>query len=267
MNKSFETLQEKLAQLRLGSFIQHMTRLYETDLQQAEALSHRLEEMVDDELACRKERSVKTRIKDAQFIRIQTIDNFDFNYNPATRKLRKRYLQLFGADMAEQHIGAVFVGNSGLGKTHLARALGYAACQRGQKVLFMPCSAIVNRLITAEATKDLEREIKKFLNPALTIIDELGYFTLSPQEANLFFQVVSRRYDHNRPIVVTTNKAFGQWNQVFHDDATAHAIVDRLTEKAEIFYLEGKSYRETHREGLKVKKEKQSTPAQPGKKA
>lgn len=267
MNKSFETLREKMAHLRLHSFIHHMTHLYDTDPKQAEALAHRLEKMVDDELALRKERSVTTRIKEAQFVRIQTVDNFDFNYNAATRKLRKRYLQLFGADMVDQQIGAVFVGNSGLGKTHLARALGYAACQRGQKVLFLPCSAMVNRLVTAEATKDLEREIRKFLKPALTIIDELGYFTLSPQEANLFFQVISRRYDHNRPIVVTTNKAFGQWNQVFHDDATAHAIVDRLTEKAEIFYLEGKSYRETHREGLKVEKEKKSTPVQPAEKA
>ena len=79
---------------------------------------------------------------------------------------------------------------------------------------------------------------------------------MSHQEANLFFQMISRRHDNHHPTVVTTNKPFGEWNQVFHSDATAHVIVDRLTERAEIFYLEGKSYRQTHRKGLKQTQKK-----------
>lgn len=137
-----------------------------------------------------------------------------------------------------------------MGKTHLARALGYRCCQLGYTVFFISCATLLNRLVTADATNDLERECKKFLTPSLLIIDELGYMTMSQQEANLFFQVISRRHDNKKPIVVTTNQPFAKWNQVFHGDATAHAIVDRLTECAEIFYLEGKSYRQTHRSGL-----------------
>ena len=214
------------------------------------AFAAALETMVDQELGYRADRTVERRIKEAQFVRIQTVDAFDFDYNASTKALRKTYLRLLEADHVSQGVGAVFVGNSGLGKTHLARALGYAACQRGQRVLFLTSTSLLNRLVAADATKNLERAIKTLLSPRLLIVDELAYVTLSQEEANLFFQVISRRHDHHHPTVVTTNKPFKEWNQVFHGDATAHAIVDRLTEKAEIFYLEGKSYRQTHRTGI-----------------
>ena len=194
------------------------------------------------------------RIKEANFIRIQTVDDFDFNYNASTKKLKKAYLRLLLEEHVSQGIGAVFVGSAGLGKTHLARALGYAACQKGYRVLFIPCTTMLNHLVAAEATKDLERMVKKLVSPALLIIDELAYLSMSQEEGNLFFQVISRRHDHHRPIVVTTNKPFGEWNQVFHGDATAHVIVDRLTENSEIFFVEGKSYRQTHRKGIRSKK-------------
>ena len=127
--------------------------------------------------------------------------------------------------------------------------------------MFVSCATMLNRLVTADATKNLEREVKRLESQALLIIDELAYLGMSHQEANLFFHVISRRHDHDRPIVVTTNKRFAEWNQVFHGDATAHAIVDRLTERAEIFYLEGnKSYRQTHRQGLNSKKPTRRSP-------
>lgn len=250
MNPPFPALADKLRRLRLPTFLEHLEKLSEEDPLQASQIAQELDTMAQRELADREQRTIQRRLKEARFIRMQTVDRFDFNYNPSTRKIKKRYLQLLHADPVIQGVGAVFVGNSGLGKTHLARALGYAVCQRTHRVLFLPCSTLLNRLVTAEATKDLEREIRKLQTPALLVIDELAYVTMSHDEANLFFQVVSRRHDHNRPTVVTTNKPFTEWNQVFHGDATAHAIVDRLTERAEIFYLEGKSYRQTHRQGL-----------------
>lgn len=252
MNLPFQALAEKLRRLRLPTFLEHLERLSEHKPRQASQIAQTLDAMADGELAYREQRTIERRIKEARFIRLQTVDQFDFDYNPATRKIKKRYLQLLHADPVAQGIGAIFVGNSGLGKTHLARALGYAACQRTHRVLFLPCSTLLNRLVTAEATKELEREIRKMQTPALLVIDELAYVTMSHDEANLFFQLVSRRHDHTRPTVVTTNKPFSEWNQVFHGDATAHAIVDRLTERAEIFYLEGKSYRQTHRKGLSL---------------
>lgn len=252
MNPPFPALADKLRRLRLPAFLEHLETLSQHQPQVAQQIAQGLDTMAEAEIADREQRTIERRIKEARFIRLQTVDQFNFDYNSSTRKIKKRYLQLLHADPVTQAVGAVFVGNSGLGKTHLARALGYAACQRTHRVLFLPCSTLLNRLVTAEATKDLGREIRKMETPALLVIDELAYVTMSHDEANLFFQLVSRRHDHNRPTVVTTNKPFSEWNQVFHGDATAHAIIDRLTERAEIFYLEGKSYRQTHRKGLSL---------------
>ena len=255
MNLPYDDLIQKLLQLRLPAFVSDVEELIQDDPQKTAVVLPPLERMADGELSHRKERTVQRRIKEAQLVRIQTVDAFDFSYNASTQKLKKRYLQLLAAGPVEQAIGATFVGNSGLGKTHLARALGYAACQRGHRVLFATCSTMLNRLVTAEATKNLEREVKRLEAQALLIIDELAYVSMSLQEANLFYHVISRRHDNDRPTVVTTNKRFAEWNQVFHADGTAHAIVDRLTERAEIFFLEGnKSYRQTHRQGINSNK-------------
>jgi DNA replication protein DnaC len=204
------TALDQLAKLRLLGFAEHLERLYREDPERALLAVSTLGPLVDHELQGRAQRSVERRIQEARFIRIQTVDQFDFNYNPATRKIETPHLKLLHADPVSQGVGAVFVGNSGLGKTHLARALGYAACQLLHSVLFLPCSTLLNRLATAEVTKDLEREIRRLTSPRLLIVDELAYLTLSHEEANLFFQIVSRRHDHNRPTVTTTNKPFGE---------------------------------------------------------
>jgi DNA replication protein DnaC len=129
----------------------------------------------------------------------------------------------------------------------LARALGYAQCQRGHRVLFTTLAALVNRLSAAEATKSLHRALKSYQSPLVLCVDEIGYATLRQPESHLLFQVLSVRHDRKRPTLITTNRVFGEWNQIFADDAVAHAILDRLAERAEVFHLEGTSYRETHR--------------------
>jgi DNA replication protein DnaC len=173
--------------------------------------------------------------------------NFDFEYNGSTRKLRSRYLNLLATDLVAEGIGALFVGGSGLGKTHLARALAYAQCQRGHRVLATTLAAMVNHLSAAEATKTLHRALQTYQRPAVLLADEVGYVSLRQPESHLVFQVISVRHDKRKPTVITTNRVFGQWNQIFADDAVAHAILDRLAERAEVFHLEGTSYRRTHR--------------------
>jgi DNA replication protein DnaC len=256
MKSSLEQLIDKLRNLRLPVFASALDELNQQDPRKVQPLLELLHRMADAEILGRAERTVRRRIKAAGFVRLQTADTFDFDYNLSTRKIKTRYLQLLAADPVHQDVGAIFVGNSGLGKTHLARALGYAACQRGHRVLFLPCATLLNHLVAASATKDLEQAVKKLVSPVMLIVDELAYITMSHDEANLFFQVISRRHDLHRPTVLTTNKSFREWNQVFHGDATAHVIVDRLTERAEIFYLEGKSYRQTHRTGIRPEKNK-----------
>lgn len=201
------------------------------------------------EQAGRREQSIAGKIRSAKFRRVQTIDNFDFKFSKAREKIEKSYRSLFENISKENLPSAVFTGTAGLGKTHLARALGYGACQKGLSVLFVPCAEMVNRLEQAQKTYTLESELAKYRRPHVLIIDELGYVSLDTQASNLFFQVISARHDAGLGTIATTNLPFGKFNQIFANDAIAHAIVDRLVNTAEVFFLEGeKSYREHERE-------------------
>jgi DNA replication protein DnaC len=250
MTSGLDGVRGKLEQLRLGSFSQALEKLAESDPAEAQRVAAHLDRMATTELAWRRDRAVQRRIQEAHFGQIKTVETFDFEDSATTRKLKARYLKFHRTDVVHEHLSSVFYGATGLGKTHLAKALGYETCQRNQWVLFEPCAKLLNCLVAAEATKDLERAVRRYVSPSLLILDEVGYVAMSVAEASLFFQVVSRRHELRRPCILTTNKPFQEWNQVFHGDATAHVIVDRLTERAEIFYLEGESYRKRHRQGL-----------------
>jgi DNA replication protein DnaC len=208
----------------------------------------------DFELAARHSTTITSRVKAARFIKVQTADGFDFDYNKATRATKTAYLPLYHATVKGEALPrAVFVGTAGLGKTHLARALGYGACQAKSSVLFTTAAKMVNHLATAKSSHRLEAELNRYRRPRVLIIDELGYVSMDLEASNLFFQVISARHDEGLGTIVTTNIPFGEWNQIFAGNAIAHAIVDRLTDGASVFYLEGVSYREA-----RSKKDKKS---------
>lgn len=213
------------------------------------------------EQANRRELLIGSRIRGAKFRRTQTVDGFDFKYSKATEKIEKSYRTLFENISRENLPSAVFTGTAGQGKTHLARALGYGACQRGLSVLFVPCAEMVNHLSQAQKTFTLESELNRYRKPHVLIIDELGYVSLDAQSSNLFFQVISARHDQSLGTIATTNLAFGKFNQIFANDAISHAIVDRLVNTAEVFFLEGEdSYREYERkQRTAAAKKKQTT--------
>lgn len=199
---------------------------------------------------------IQSKIRTAKFKRVQTVENYDFRHSKTTEKIEKTYLQLHNSIKKDNLPSAVFTGHAGTGKTHLARALGYAACQKGLSVLFLTAAEMVNHLQHAQKTYNLESELNKYRKPQVLIIDELGYVALDTQASNLFFQVISSRHDAELGTIATTNLPFGKFNQIFASDAIAHAIVDRLVNEAEVFYMEGDSYRPHQRqEKLKRKKE------------
>jgi DNA replication protein DnaC len=205
----------------------------------------------------RREGQIASKIRSAKFRQLQTIDAFDFKHCKETEKIEKSYRALFDSISKENLPSVVFAGNAGLGKTHLARALGYGACQKGLSVLFVTCAEMVNQLAHAQKTFTLETELNKYRRPQVLIIDELGYVSLDTQASNLFFQVISARHDANLGTIATTNLPFGKFNQIFANDAIAHAIVDRLANNAEVFFMEPRpeTYRE-HQRKLKTEAKK-----------
>lgn len=201
-----------------------------------------LRKWTSTELAERQSEAIRRKTLAAKFIKTQAIETYNFDYNKSTKQTKSTYTKLYSQIREGLIPKAVFVGNTGLGKTHLAKALGLAVCQAGGTTLFTKASTIVNSLAAAKATHTLENELKKYRRPDLLIIDELGYVTMDIEASNLFFQVISDRHERGIGTIVTTNFPFGQWNQIFATDSIAVVIVERLTAEAEVFYLEGESY-------------------------
>lgn len=200
------------------------------------------------EKAERRAQAIATKIRSSKFKRVQTIDAFNFSHSKATAAIQKTYLELHQSIAPGNLPSAVFTGTAGMGKTHLARALGYAACQKGISTLFVSAAEMVNQLSHAQKSYSLESELNRYRRPQVLIIDELGYVQLDAQASNLFFQVISARHDQGLGTIATTNLPFGKFNQIFANDAIAHAIVDRLVNEADVFFMEGPSYREHQRE-------------------
>ncbi len=137
----------------------------------------------------------------------------------------------------------ILLGTVGLGKTHLATALGYAACQQGMSVLFANAIDVINTLHAAQTKGTLKTELRKYTNPALLILDEIGYLPIDQRGADLLFQVISARYERGS-IILTTNKAFKQWPAIFNGDSTiTAAVLDRLLHHGHTVVLEGSSFR------------------------
>jgi DNA replication protein DnaC len=237
-----------LAELRLkhwGSLLKN--DLNEMNPSEQSLITKYLTKWAITEKAEKRATLIASRVKSARFKRIQTVDNFDFAHSKATATIQKSYLALYNSITSTSLPSAIFVGNAGLGKTHLARALGYAACQKALSTLFITAAEMVNHLSHAQKTFTLELELNRYRRPHVLIIDELGYVSLDAQASNLFFQVISSRHDQGLGTVTTTNIPFGKFNQIFANDAIAHAIVDRLVNDADVFFMEGTSYREHQR--------------------
>lgn len=200
-----------------------------------------LEKLADGEAALRKDRSIQRRIRLARFPVIKTLDHFSWTWPKKINRLQVQ--QLFRLQFIKQASNVIFLGGVGIGKTHLASALGYAACLEGYPVLFATAIDVINTLSAAQAAGTMKQALKKFTKPSLLILDELGFLPIDKTGADLLFQVISLRYEQG-PLVITSNRAFKDWPEIFNNDSTlTSAILDRVLHHAETILIEGKSYR------------------------
>lgn len=192
------------------------------------------------ELIDRERRMVERRVKQARFPTTKSLDSFDFKALPSLNKML--VLELARCDYINRFENIIAVGNSGTGKTHVALALGLAACQKGMAVGFTTASTLVHELLEAQDEKRLQRFQKQLARYKLLIIDELGYVPLSPTGAELLFEVFSSRYERGSTIV-TSNLPFDEWTSVFGSERLTGALLDRLTHHVHILEMNGNSYR------------------------
>jgi len=197
--------------------------------------------LADGEAAMRHDRSIRNRILAARFPVIKTMDQFNWTWPKNINRLQIQ--NLFRLQFIENKSNVIFLGGVGLGKTHLASALAYSACLKGNTVLFATAIDIINTLSAAQSAGHMKQELKKYTRPSLLLIDELGFLPIDKKGADLLFQVISLRYECGS-IVITSNRAYKDWPEIFNNDSTlTSAILDRLLHHAETVIIKGKSYR------------------------
>ena len=196
--------------------------------------------ILEQELSHREQNRIQRGIRQASFPILKTLDSFDFMAIPSLNK--PKVLKLAQCEYIRQHENIILVGNSGIGKTHIATALAYEACRKGYKVKFYTAAGLVNELLAAQQDYRLNKLEKQWLTPHLVVIDELGYVPFNRSGAELLFQFCSARHERGS-IIITTNLEFMKWTEVFVDEQMTAALLDRLTHKAHILNINGDSYR------------------------
>jgi DNA replication protein DnaC len=197
-----------------------------------------IETLLVEEITIREGRRVKAALQMARLTPIKTLSSFDFSFQPSLD--RSRIMALAALDFIDRHEVVHFIGQSGTGKSHLAIALGVEAVRAGRSVYFSPLADIIDSLARAEREGRLRERIRYLCRASLLIIDEIGYLSIGA--GNLFFQLVNARYERGA-MILTSNRGFAEWGQVFGAPVVATALLDRLLHHAVVVHIEGASYR------------------------
>jgi DNA replication protein DnaC len=236
---------DRLRQELLGMKLNHIAENYKEVLDEAarknSPMLDVLIELFGGQAAARRDSALSRRVRMARLPAMKTLEGYDFTFPKKISK--QKILRLFDCQFVETFGCAVFIGGTGVGKTHLLTGLGYAASEKGISVRFTRVIDMINVLTTAQQNGMLERKLKEYVRPQLLLLDELGYLPIDKRGADLMFQVVASRYETGS-IVISTNRVFKEWGQIFDVDNTlATAMIDRLMHHGEAILIQGDSYR------------------------
>lgn len=240
MKNNYTTLLNNFEHLGLTKIKEYYPNYVDNATKNNVTLTEALLELTDKEIKYRDERASQIQIKVSAFPYKKEITDFDFDYQPSINK--NEIMELNNLGFLERHENILFVGPSGVGKTHLATSIGVTAAKNRYSVYFISCHDLITQLNKAHYENKLDTRIKHFCRYELLIIDEIGYLPMDKQGANLFFQLIAKRYEKHSTII-TTNQTFNKWGEVFSDSVLANAILDRLLHHSHVINIRGNSYR------------------------
>jgi DNA replication protein DnaC len=249
-------LKHHLKTLRLPTMLSEFAKLSREAADADESYEQYLLRLSELEVAQRSANAVQARVKGAGFPVLKDLDTYDFAAMPGLGK--QKLLELSRGEWIEQRYNVCLIGNAGTGKTHLAIALGQAACRQSQRVRFFTAAALVNALEEAQKQYRLDRLLAQIQKADLLVIDELGYLSFSRAGAELLFQVFADRYERGS-ILITSNLPFSEWGSIFQGERMTAALLDRFTHRCHIFEMNGESFR--FRESSRQAREKKAKPA------
>ncbi len=237
---NYNKLLNNLEVLKLEKFRSYLPNYMEEITSEKMSFTDALLQLTEKELAFRNERASKIQISVSAFPFEKTLDDFDFDFQPSINKMKVLDLETLGFIERKENI--LLYGTSGVGKTHLAVAIGIAAAKKRVMTYFISAHDLIIALNKAHAENRLEQKLKHYTKYKVLIIDEIGYLPIDRNGANLLFQLINRRYEKNSTII-TTNQPFSKWGEVFSDITLANAILDRLIHHSTIVKITGPSYR------------------------
>lgn len=235
-----EELNKKLDILELEKIKEILPDYIHKNSKNIPTITEILNYLLGEEISYKDRRASEGIIKASNFPFRKTIDDYDFSFQPSVNE--NQIKELSNLSFIENHENIIFIGNSGVGKTHLAVALGIEAANHRNSVYFITCHNLMTKLNKAQKENRLDKQLQHLAQYKVLIIDEIGYLPVDHQGSNLFFQLIARRY-MNKSTIVTTNMPFSRWGEVFSDNTLASAVLDRLLHYSHIIRITGNSYR------------------------